>query len=102
VQCIAVCAAMAEARSMQIMSYVGVVAMWCSVMQRVAVCRSVLQVIRVWHGSNVCMEKKKNEKPFFFVGCIPHQKLLGGGFSTRVNLFCLMCTINLNKTGNLN
>ena len=84
------------------MSYVGVVAMCCSVMQRVAVCRSMLQLIRVWHGNNVCMEKKENEKPIFFVDCIPHQKLLGGGFSIPVPLFCLMCTINLNKIGNLN
>jgi len=31
----------------------------------------------------------------------PHKKLLGGGFSTPVPLFCLICTINPNKTGRL-
>jgi len=29
----------------------------------------------------------------------PHQMLLGDGFSTPVPLFCLICTINPNKTG---
>ena len=29
----------------------------------------------------------------------PPQKLPGGGFSTPVPLFCLICTINPNKTG---
>ena len=32
---------------------------------------------------------------------MPHQKLLGGGFVTPMPLFCLICTINPNKTGNL-